>query len=203
MLIRVITRSVNYSSALLGTLELSLLIDLMLPFSTPLNNENKQKAFCCSCDRKDRSANTTGAQGWGSQAEDLNPLGCGMCLEHGTKGSLFWEGELPSWGSPLPPHVGSLGSGLVQAEWRKSAGTSWISAALYEYSSVFREKLCTLFPRWKEKNYLFFFHFFILPIKFNPSTWLLDGYQCSRVVRHSLAQNLHWRVRWGYFWVRY
>lgn len=123
MLIRVIARSINYSSALLGSLELSRVIDLMLPFSTPLNNKNKQKPFCCSCEGKGRSANMTGAHEGGSQGEDLTPLGYGMCLEHGTKGSLFWEGGLPSWGSLLPPHVGSLGSGLVWTRGRKSAGT--------------------------------------------------------------------------------
>lgn len=60
-LIRVITRSINYISALLGALELSLVIDLMFPFLTPLNNKNKQKAFCCYCEEKSRSADTTGA----------------------------------------------------------------------------------------------------------------------------------------------
>lgn len=81
--------------------------DLMLPFSTPLNNKTKQKAFCCCCEEEGRSANMTGAQEGGSQGEGLTPLGCG------TKGSLFWESGLPSWGSPLPPHVGGLESDLV------------------------------------------------------------------------------------------
>lgn len=137
MLIRVITRSINYSSALLGSLELSLVTDLMLPFSTPLNNKTKQKAFCCCCEEEGRSANMTGAQEGGSQGEDLTPLGCG------TKGSLFWESGLPSWGSPLPPHVGGLESDLVWTGGRKSAGTGKLEEKRICSPMVFGCSVCS------------------------------------------------------------
>lgn len=43
-----------------------------------------------------------------------------------------------------------------------------------------------------ERKKLSIFHpVFILPIKFSPRNWLLDGYQHKRVVKHTLAQNLY------------
>lgn len=44
MLISLITRPINYSSALLVAVEQSIAIDMVLPFSTPLQNNNKAAA---------------------------------------------------------------------------------------------------------------------------------------------------------------
>lgn len=131
------------------------------------------------------------------------------------------KAEVPTWQEPCGPWGGRQTEDPTPLEYgmcpQRTVGVfiplyrmhfkiKELSSVLYEYFTIFREKLHTLFPGWKKKfvflPFLIFF-FFFLRIKFNPSTWLLDGYQCSRVVRHSLPPNMYWWVRWGCFWVKY
>lgn len=111
MLVSVITKLINYSSALMGALGQSAARDFVLPFSAPFK---KTTPFCCFSEEKGRIANMTGPR-W-SVEEEGKRMRSSAPLQHkdvpravaGEKfprGSLFWDGRLLRvllLGLPLP-----------------------------------------------------------------------------------------------------